>query len=527
MKVINWKTSKDFFLVMNFIRENEAEEVAVIIAKNTPFWWFHGEILKHLFLTKKFFFITRDPRIKKLLKSSWIKTYHSLREMQQIVPEWFQIIQENLSPLEYVRFHIMRFLSPIFSFWRKKIQFRKDIFVVHHSSWYALVLWIIVISLLIVWIISLTTPHAVLEITPQVNVQNAIRNVTFTIEDAMSESWQIPVRKDIFSFELSKTYNVNSYDPSSLERARGTIKVTNTGLKALKIKPHTRVSVETLVFRTEDWLDIPPARDSQPWEATVSVIADPVGTDGILIGKKGNIPENISLTFPWLSQEDHIPLSVISLTPFVGGGEAFKNLLTAEEYARIEKIFREELTQSAREQLLKKADMKSEFIPIPTTETVRTLDVTSSADQEIDAHTDRVTFSGKGNFVIYLYDVATLRKMLLESAQAHLLKNVESLVEISTNPPDIISVLSMTEDPWTLKATAQMPVQVLYDFSSSIGQKTLQNILSDLLWAEKDRAEKTLLNHPYIKMVDIRLTPFWTNRLPTTLDKIYIKTKDI
>lgn len=131
--------------------------------------------------------------------------------------------------------------------------------------------------------------------------------------------------------------------------------------------------------------------------------------------------------------------------------------------------------------------------------------------------------------MIYLYHVATLRKILLDIAQTHLLEHTESLVEISETPPDIIAVLSMNkiDEPWNIKATAQIPVQVLYDFSSSVGQKTIQNILSDLLNADTERAEKTLLNHPYIKSVDIRLTPFWTKKLPNTLDKIYIKIQEI
>lgn len=125
--------------------------------------------------------------------------------------------------------------------------------------------------------------------------------------------------------------------------------------------------------------------------------------------------------------------------------------------------------------------------------------------------------------MVYLYHQPTLRKILLETAKNHLLENTESLVEISDSPPDIIATLSKTDEPFSIKATAQIPVQILYDFASSTGQKTLQNILSDLLDADTERAQKTLLNHPYIKTVNIRLTPFWSNKLPSTLDKMYIK----
>ncbi|MCB9807316.1 hypothetical protein H6768_05585 [Candidatus Peribacteria bacterium] len=129
--------------------------------------------------------------------------------------------------------------------------------------------------------------------------------------------------------------------------------------------------------------------------------------------------------------------------------------------------------------------------------------------------------------MVYLYRTDTLRHVLLDTAQSHLLENTESLTDISQTPPDIISVLNMNNDPWTIKATAQIPVQILYDFASLSGQKTIQNILSDLLDSDIDRAKKTLLNHPYVKAIDIRLTPFWANKLPNTLERIYIKVQEV
>jgi hypothetical protein len=170
-------------------------------------------------------------------------------------------------------------------------------------------------------------------------------------------------------------------------------------------------------------------------------------------------------------------------------------------------------------------DKSADFIPLPIPDALSVLDVTVNSDVPIGAQIDEITLTGKAHFMIYLYHQPTLRKILIETAQNHLLENTESLVEISNSPPDIIATLSKTEEPFSIKATAQIPVQILYDFSSSIGQKTLQNILSDLLDADAERAQKTLLNHPYVKAITIRLTPFWSNKLPNTLDKIYVKIK--
>lgn len=166
-------------------------------------------------------------------------------------------------------------------------------------------------------------------------------------------------------------------------------------------------------------------------------------------------------------------------------------------------------------------------MPIPIPEAVSVVEVVVEPDVAIGDHVRQVTFSGRGDFMIYIYHVETLRNILLNAAHTHLLENTESLVEITKTPPDIIEVLSRLEDPWTVKATARIPIQVLYDFSSVAGQKTIQNTLSDLLDSDVERAEKTLLNHPYIKAIDIRLTPFWANKLPNSLERIHIKVQDV
>lgn len=283
---------------------------------------------------------------------------------------------------------------------------------------------------------------------------------------------------------------------------------------------------DTLVFRTEKWLEIPPAIDSRQGEATAEVIADPVGADGILMGKRGNISQNTSMKFPGLSIKDHESIVVVAQDNFTGWDDTYLPLITQEEYDRIGKLFNEQIVNDARSYATKHYDKSADFIPLPIPDALQTLDISSVSDVQIWAQAEEITITGKANFMVYLYHQPTLRKILLETAKNHLLENTESLIEISDSPPDIIATLIKTDEPFSIKATAQIPVQILYDFSSSTGQKTLQNILSDLLDADADRAQKTLLNHPYIKTVDIRLTPFWSSRLPSTLDKIYIKIKD-
>lgn len=89
-----------------------------------------------------------------------------------------------------------------------------------HSSWYMLILGIIIVLLLMIGIVSLTSPHASVIITPQTSIQNAVKNVVFVPEDALGDTNQIPLHKDTFSFELKKSFRVNTYDPTSLQKSR-------------------------------------------------------------------------------------------------------------------------------------------------------------------------------------------------------------------------------------------------------------------------------------------------------------------
>lgn len=521
----NWKQPADFHQLLDKLRAGE-DDMVIIVSKNAWFAWFHVQMIHALFPNRKITFISRDDRVKRIAKQLGYRTFLSVQDVDQILPEGFEIARENITTLEYVQFHIRRFFHRLGFQAKEFIPKRVDIFTVKHSSWYMLVLGIIVILLIMIGIVSLTTPHATIVITPQINIQNAAKNVTFIPEDEVVEVSQIPIRQHIFSYSLEKKYAVNSYDQTSLKRAHWTIKIINSGIEPLNLRAQTQLVADTLVFRIPQRVQVPPARDSKPGEITLDIEADPIASDGSFVGKRWNIPANTTLVFPKLPPEDHEFIRVFSVDDFSGGDNDYKHMLLPEEYDSLEKIFREQVATEARDSIIHHFDNKAEYIPIPIADIVSTLDMTVSSSLSKWAYGDSVTFSGKWNFMIYLYHVPTLRKILVKSAEEHLLEKVESLADISeTVQPDIIAVLSQVTDPFSIKATAQLSLQILYDFNSSAGQKTLQNILSDLLEADADRAQKTLLNHPYIKSVDVRLTPFWAKKLPNSLDKIYIKVK--
>lgn len=89
------------------------------------------------------------------------------------------------------------------------------------------------------------------------------------------------------------------------------------------------------------------------------------------------------LRFPGLSEKDHESITATSVGIFVGGDDTSKKLLTQEEYDRIEKIFKEQLTQDATEAILSNFDQRAEFIPIPIPEAMTTLDITLNKNVKV------------------------------------------------------------------------------------------------------------------------------------------------
>lgn len=86
MKIINWKTSSDFSLIIDVLREG-GEDIAIVVFKGTPIGWFHIQILRQIYPHGNFVFICRTVRVKKILKQSGYRVFNTLQEIDQILPE--------------------------------------------------------------------------------------------------------------------------------------------------------------------------------------------------------------------------------------------------------------------------------------------------------------------------------------------------------------------------------------------------------------------------------------------------------
>lgn len=460
--------------------------------------------------------------MRKLFKQSWFFVSKSLSTIESTLPEGYNIMKENLSWIDYVTYHVSRFFSRFFLV-SKKFTPHYERFSMKHSSWYILIVWIVMILLVSIGIISLTRPYASVVITPQSSIWKSMRNITFYPEDEAGEENGVAVRRNILDYEFSKMYTVNNYDPLSLQRARGVIKIKNFGSEVLKLKPQTRFIHNNIVFRIEEWIELWWTLDSEPAEGSFSVIADGVDSNGNLIGESGNIPDGTILTIPGLPADIQEKIKVFAVWEFTGGSNVAKKIFTKAEKSRIEAMFRSEFYDFSWNSLKNTVKNKDEYIPLQIAEALETIQIDIDYDAEIWDKVEEVTLIGRGQFMSHLYNIDDLRKILIDAAKNQLLEDTETLLDMPQAIPDIVSVIETSDSPWRIKVTAEIPLKILYDFSSESGQRNLQNKLLKLLNTEKDIVRKTLLNDFYIHDVDIRVTPFWIQSLPSSIDNIYIK----
>jgi hypothetical protein len=112
-------------------------------------------------------------------------------------------------------------------------------------------------------------------------------------------------------------------------------------------RPNTRfVTPEGLVFRSSEWIKIPPTR-TQSGETIIgrtsaTLLADGYDTKGELIGEKGNIKEGTTLDMPGLKfNRDKIYAKAVA--GFTGGQNPTLKILTEAEQARFITLLSERL----------------------------------------------------------------------------------------------------------------------------------------------------------------------------------------
>jgi hypothetical protein len=135
----------------------------------------------------------------------------------------------------------------------------------HDSHLFFLIIGLTISLSLLVFIFYFAVSKTYVTISPELDVKTISRNIIFTQKETsvLDSKNTISVRPINLEIPMEYTFNVTTLDEMSTQNAHGTVDIYNELSQEQVFRPATRFITENgLVFKTGDWLKVPPTRVS-------------------------------------------------------------------------------------------------------------------------------------------------------------------------------------------------------------------------------------------------------------------------
>lgn len=521
--------------IFEMIEQVTIPDVRVEIEENESLKnYLNLKLLLYRFPGKRFFFITNNSELKKLGEPLWIKFFQKNDDVefeQDFAKK--HILQHNFTFFEYGSYEIRKLFSKIAFFWKKKVYTYKNKKKLQDSNVVFLIIGLIVSLSLLSFIFYFAVSKTYITIMPELWIKTVSRNIIYAQKEASVFDGKNIVNVRPISFETSMeyTFNVTTIDEKSTKNAYGTVEIHNELRQEQIFRPNTRFTTDDgIVFKTSDWVKVSPTKTLSGitviGKTQATLIADTYDTNGGVTGKRGNIPEWLTLTVPGLKfNRDKIYAKTISA--FTGGIDPKIHILTEQEMNNFKSILNEKLKNKALEELrnrIKKTNIENgenyTILPIDENIIYAPADITPTKWVKIGDKIEEVTLLWKNMISTYVYDKNSALFYLKNILNESLLFGTEKLININDDSLRITGIISKTTTPqFSLKGTTELDATISYDFEdvSNNLTKKLKNLIVNMTVKE---ATSILLNDNNIASVKISFSPFWLTRVSNNIDNI-------
>lgn len=513
----------------------ESNEIQIEVEDNIHLTnYLNLKLLLHRFPMKRFSFITNNTELKRLGEPLGIRFFQKSNDIE-FEKEYVKnhILRHNFTALEYTRYEINKIFSRFVFLFKKKTLIYKNKKRGQDSQLFFLIIGLTISLSLLVFIFYFAVSKTYVTISPELDVKTISRNMIFTQKEAsvLDSKNTVNVRPINLEIPMEYTFNVTAIDEMSTQNAQGTVDIYNELSQEQIFRPATRfITEDGLVFKTDDWLKIPPTKVSSGvtvmGKVTTTLIADAYDTNGGIIGVRGNIPEGATLTIPGLKfNRDKIYARTIS--PFIGGINPKIHVLTDKEVASFKEILIEKLKSKALETLklnIKKNNGENgenyDILPINENIIYTLGDINLMKWAKIGDKNEEVTLSGKVKISTYVYDRNATLFYLKTILNESLLFGTEKLIGVNDDSLRITNIISKnTSSLFSMKATTELDSTISYNFEdvSNNLTKKLKNLIVNTSVKE---ATSLLLNDNNIASVKIAFSPFWLTQVSSNPDNI-------
>lgn len=494
------------------------------------------KILTSKFAWKKISIITQDKEIRKLGEKLGIKYYCKSDEIE--FEERFSksnVLKHNFSFFEYLNYEIKRFFLKIAFLITKKAKktYKKNKYN-EYSHIFLLAIWLILSFSLLSFIFYFAVSKTYIYISPELSVKTVSRNISYNEKDnntIFDNKNVIKINPISINSNLSFSFNVSSIDPASSQNAYWIVEVINELSTEQIFKPNTRfVTEDGLVYRSKDWLKVPPSRKSADWQLQIgnmdaTLIADLNDNSGKIMWKRWNIGTWVILTIPWLKfNRDKIYAKTKEI--FKWWNEPKDHVLTKDEYDKFISLFNEKIRTKALNELKEKINNMNiawssnfKIIPINNILNYNIGEIKSQKWIKIWDKTETVTLEWTWTLSTFVFDKSATIFYLRSILNENILTGTEKLIWINEDSLRITNILSQNNSPFLMKATTELDSTISYNFEDKTNNLTrkLKNLIANT--TEKE-ATSILLNDPNIANVKMKFSPFWLTRVSNNPDNI-------
>jgi hypothetical protein len=384
---------------------------------------------------------------------------------------------------------------------------------------------------LLLFIFYFAVSKTYVSVLPQTTVRPVSANMIFSsASGSLLESKNTVRMKKVTLFvEERMPFTLDTIDPNSATNAIGRVTLYNELTTEQALKPFTRfITEDGVVFRTESWVNIPPARKVNDITEIGSVEAilkaDPSDEGGKVIGERGNIPTWAYLSIPGLKfNRDKVYGK--AKENFVWGWPARIHLVTEPEVKKFEWILREQLSRSARAKLQEWLDEQNknsgESFTLLSWDSVSFTGETHAitSGQKIGDLANEIEMKGSLTVTALVYDKKSVIDYLTNLFHERLLRGTDKELAIHPDTLRMTNVISRAEDGSSIKATMEMNTTITYDLENASNELTRRMKITIAGLTKKEAIDR-LINEWHVREVDVSFSPFWLTRVSSNLDNI-------
>lgn len=492
------------------------------------------KILKNKAWVKKLIIITSDKTAQKIGKRLWIN-YSQIWDSD--------LLEYNYSFLEYTKYIIKRYFLEISNlFWAKTPDIILD-YQKKYNKWSSK-MWLFLLGLIIsiflfLFIFYFAVNKTYIYITPEITIKTKAENFVFREEekDEISNNHIIEINKISKLVYLTSTFWTSWVNEETLKQSKWKVTFYNELNEEIDLLKNTRIQNDDwIIFTSDTNIKIPSASLSEswaiiPWKVDIYVSSKIHDSNWKTAWERANIWDWVLFILPWLkTNQDKIYAK--SNWELKWASNDFQKQLTKEDIENAKNILETKLRQQALNEIKKeiqesneKNNVKYEILWIDDIIEYTDFKVIWEDKLEIWNDQDDFELSWSIKITSYTYNTAKVLNKLSSTVKDWILENIETLLYINDQSLRISNIISKTENPLEIKATAQVEALFSHNFLNK-ENNYIEKLKSTIAWINKDEALKILLNNKNISDVSIEIRPFFINNISKMADNIIIKVED-